>query len=183
MQVRQFEVNPATRFLHYALVALTGAAWITGGSGSDDVWILHRSLGGAAAVVLLFGWDDFVALRRTRHKGGVLNEGMRAFGLQFSGAGHGAHERDQVLRLFVPCGLIMSTLVILSGLPGIAHLDHLFQPAAWIVAARQVHAIAGAGLLTLWVADMGSALCLWLEAHGRMRRPTPSRPRPQAGAH
>lgn len=179
-KVPQPEVNRGTRFLHYALVALTGAAWVSAGFGSDDGFVLHRTLGAVAGIFLLFGWADFAALRGTRRKGGAWSEGLRALGQQFSGSGHGERERDQVLRLFVPCGLIASTLVIVSGLPSMVRMDGLFQPATWVLAARQVHALAGAGLLTLWMADMGSALCLWLERHGRGRAPV--HPGPAAGA-
>jgi hypothetical protein len=158
------QLKPSTRVLHYSLVLATSGAWFSAGLDGGGS-LLHRSFGAAAAVLLLCGWVDFLVRRAGRR--GAWGEGMRALGLQFDGSDHGRPEREAVLRMLIPVGLIVSSLVVLAGAPGAVRLDRVLHPAAWVLWLRQFHVLAGSGLLTLWMVDLGSLVCLWLHRLGR----------------
>lgn len=144
-------ISSISRSLHYALQMSALAAW------ADALWPVaaprdwqdHRMLGSAVAVIATLGW--FCAMRE-----GTLRIWRDSFRRVIGDARAMAHGRgasvelwEHLLPVFVPLVLILATVVTLAGLPSIYRFDGVFQPAAWVLCSRRIHAVAADAMAVL----------------------------------
>lgn len=154
MAERFRSLSGLSRALHYGLLLGALAAWAAAiwPTPAPRDWLDHRVVGTVTAVVLALGWLQAGrehAFRLWRDSSRRALDDLRAIA---RGEGTGA-AREHLLTVFVCAVLVVATLVVLSGLPSLYRLDGLFQPAAWVLWCRRIHAAAADALLFIGVAE------------------------------
>lgn len=170
------KIPTAQLAVHYALVFVTSIAWLAAMSGyPTQQWILHRGFGLTALILVILGWikafdgeSVFAGLKSWDQA--LIN--LHAMTLR-------TERRQQGIRSIMPAvmtyGLVLATIVVLTGLPSIVRFDAILAPATWVVWCRQIHAIASSALIVLWMVNAYSLMLSALSSH-RSERHSHSNP-------
>lgn len=164
---------PATQLsVHYALVFVTSIAWVAAMSGyPTQQWILHRFFGLTALILVFLGWIK--ALERRSVFAGLRAWDQALIDLHAITI---SNERRQqrfrsIMSVVMSYGLVIATIVVLTGLPSIVRFDAILAPATWVIWSRHIHAIASSALIVLWMVNAYSLMLAALSSRRPERRP------------
>lgn len=63
-----------------------------------------------------------------------------------------------IMQAVMTYGLLVSTIIVLTGLPSIVRLDAILAPATWVIWCLQIHVVAGSALIVLWLVNAYSLI-------------------------
>lgn len=165
-------ISGISRTLHYALLLCALAAWADGvwPVAVPRDWLDHRVLGLTTAFFMMAGW--FRAVREGTF--GIWRDSSRCVlgdvRAMARGGGGSAETWEHLLPVYIPVVLVAAAVVALTGLPSLYRLDSVFQPLAWVLYARRIHAVAGYALAFVCVIEFISFGIAVLPGAG-VRRP------------